>query len=223
MRKLFVYLQYPKLVFADLLYSRANKKKDANGNIIRQLIDEDMSKYMPKKAGYDPHGVKALNYLLASNLIFRTVFYFRIETDQKLQSSLLKAISMILIKPLNNIEIGINDPKGTIGGGLRIVHTAGCTVAVRTAGKNLSVYQGATIGHSNKTDADGFGSPTIGNNVSVMANAVVFGGIKIGNNVTIVTIGAGSVVGKDVPDNCVVVGNPARIIQLNKEKVSIPL
>lgn len=35
----------------------------------------------------------------------------------------------------------------------------------------------------------------------------------IGNNVT---IGAGSVVVKDVPDNAVVVGNPARIIKYNE-------
>ena len=35
-------------------------------------------------------------------------------------------------------------------------------------------------------------------------------GISIGNHVS---IGAGSVVVKDVPDNCIVVGNPARIIK----------
>ena len=179
-----------------------------------------MPKYMPKSIEYPTHGIKALNYLLASNKIFRTVFYFRIEMNARLGSSIAKAVSMILVKPLDNIEIGINDSKGIIDGGLRIVHTSGSIIAVRTAGKNLSVFQGVTIGDSQRKDSDGFGSPTIGNNVSIMANAVVFGGIKIGNNVT---IGAGSVVAKDVPDNCVVVGNPARIIQLNKEKVNIPL
>ena len=35
-------------------------------------------------------------------------------------------------------------------------------------------------------------------------------GIKIGNNVT---IGGGAVVTKDVPDDCVVAGNPAKIIR----------
>ena len=59
-----------------------------------------------------------------------------------------------------------------------------------------------------------------GDNVTIMPNSVVTGGITIGNNVT---IGAGSVVLKSVPDNCLVVGNPARIIKLNGEKVDIKL
>ena len=42
------------------------------------------------------------------------------------------------------------------------------------------------------------------------ANVTIIGDITIGNNVT---IGAGSVVVKDVPDNSVVVGNPARVIK----------
>lgn len=52
--------------------------------------------------------------------------------------------------------------------------------------------------------------PTIGNNVSIGANANIIGDIAIGDNVI---IGAGSVVVKDVPDNCVVVGNPAKVIK----------
>lgn len=43
--------------------------------------------------------------------------------------------------------------------------------------------------------------------------ATIIQGIKIGKWTT---IGAGSVVIKDVPDNAVVVGNPARIIKYNK-------
>lgn len=53
--------------------------------------------------------------------------------------------------------------------------------------------------------------PTIGNNVSLGANVTIIGDICIGNNVI---IGAGSVVVKDVPDNCVIAGNPAKIIKL---------
>lgn len=42
------------------------------------------------------------------------------------------------------------------------------------------------------------------------AKVMIIGGIRIGNNVT---IGAGSVVVKDIPDDCVAVGNPARVIK----------
>lgn len=48
---------------------------------------------------------------------------------------------------------------------------------------------------------------TIGNNVRIGSNSTLLP-VKIGNNVI---IGAGSVVTKDVPDNCVVYGNPAKI------------
>ena len=51
---------------------------------------------------------------------------------------------------------------------------------------------------------------TVGNNVWFGGSVVVLAGVTIGNGAV---IGAGSVVTKDVPDNVVVVGNPARIIK----------
>lgn len=56
-------------------------------------------------------------------------------------------------------------------------------------------------------------APTIGDNVTIGANAVIIGDIMIGNNVT---IGAGAVVTKSIPDNCIVVGNPARVIKVKE-------
>lgn len=49
----------------------------------------------------------------------------------------------------------------------------------------------------------------IGNNVFVGASSIILPGVKIGNRVV---IGAGSVVTKNIPDNSVAVGNPARVI-----------
>ena len=54
--------------------------------------------------------------------------------------------------------------------------------------------------------------PTLGNNVTVGTGAKVLGNIRIGNNVK---IGGNSVVVKDVPDNCTVVGVPGRVIKRN--------
>ena len=48
---------------------------------------------------------------------------------------------------------------------------------------------------------------------SIGANATILCGITIGENAM---VGAGSVVIKDVPANCVVVGNPARVIKRNE-------
>lgn len=53
------------------------------------------------------------------------------------------------------------------------------------------------------------GKVVIGNNVFIGADAIILPGVHIGNQVV---VGAGSVVTKDIPDNCIVVGNPARVI-----------
>ncbi len=50
----------------------------------------------------------------------------------------------------------------------------------------------------------------IGNNVQIGANSIVLKGVTIGNNVV---VGALSLVNRDLPDNCIAVGSPARIIK----------
>ncbi len=55
---------------------------------------------------------------------------------------------------------------------------------------------------------------TVGNNVYIGNGVIILPGVKIGNNVV---IGAGTVVTKDVADNCVVAGNPARYIKSYEE------
>lgn len=64
---------------------------------------------------------------------------------------------------------------------------------------------------------------TIGNNVFVGAGSIILPGVHIGNRVI---IGAGSIVTKDIPENSVAVGNPARVIcslddYLEKEKAKM--
>ncbi|MBQ7714353.1 MAG: acyltransferase [Clostridia bacterium] len=50
----------------------------------------------------------------------------------------------------------------------------------------------------------------IGNNVYVGNNVIILPGVTIGNNCV---IGAGAVVSRDIPDNSVAVGVPARVIK----------
>lgn len=51
---------------------------------------------------------------------------------------------------------------------------------------------------------------TIGDNCWIGGDVTILPGVTIGNNCT---IGAGSVVTRDIPDNSVAVGNPARVIK----------
>lgn len=50
----------------------------------------------------------------------------------------------------------------------------------------------------------------IGKNSIIGINSIIMPGVKIGNHVV---VGSGAVVTKDVPDNCIVGGNPAKIIR----------
>ncbi|SCM59560.1 acyltransferase [Petrimonas mucosa] len=50
----------------------------------------------------------------------------------------------------------------------------------------------------------------ISSNVWIGANSVVLPGVHVGKHVV---VGAGSVVSRDIPDYCVAVGNPARVIK----------
>lgn len=77
-------------------------------------------------------------------------------------------------------------------------------------GFDCRVYQNVTIGSKLKDDGK---YPVIGNNVTIFANSVIAGDVKIGNNVI---VGASTLVIKDIPSNCIVAGNPAKIVRFIK-------
>ena len=100
-------------------------------------------------------------------------------------------------------------PGATIGKRFFIDHATGVVIGeTAIIGDNVSLYQGVTLGGGSFNK--GKRHPTIGNHVVIGCNACVLGNINIGSNVR---IGAGSVVLKDVPDDCTVVGVPGRIVR----------
>ena len=96
-----------------------------------------------------------------------------------------------------------------VGKGICGAHPFSTDLNAESIGDNFTFKNNTTIGQKNGK------RPVIGNNVYVGANAVIIGGIRIGNNVI---IGAGAVVVKDVVDNAVVVGNPAKIIRIEEKE-----
>ena len=72
-----------------------------------------------------------------------------------------------------------------------------------------------TVGHpfspKDRREKKAYSKPVaIGDDVWIGGNCTILPGVTIGNNVV---VAAGAVVTKDVPDNCVVAGVPARIIK----------
>lgn len=62
-----------------------------------------------------------------------------------------------------------------------------------------------------------YGKPvTVGEDVWIGGNCTILPGVTIGNNVV---VAAGAVVTKDVPDNCVVAGVPAKILKTLENKI----
>lgn len=101
--------------------------------------------------------------------------------------------------------------KTQIGEGFYIGHTGRVIINSNAIiGKNVNIATGVTIGQENRGKRKGY--PTIGNQVWIGTNAVIVGDINIGNNVL---IAPNSYVNFDVPDNSIVIGNPAIIHQNN--------
>lgn len=106
-------------------------------------------------------------------------------------------------------------PGAKIGKGFFIDHGSGVIIGETTViGNNVTLYQGVTLGGTGKEK--GKRHPTLEDNVMVSAGAKILGSFTIGENAK---IGAGSVVLKEVPPNCTVVGVPGRIVRMGNQKI----
>lgn len=121
-----------------------------------------------------------------------------------------------LISHLSRFVTGIEiHPGAQIGRGVFIDHGMGVVIGETTIiGDYALIYQGVTLGGTGKES--GKRHPTLGENVVVGTGAKVLGNIQLGNNAR---IGAGSVVLRDVPADCTVVGVPGRVVHRSGERV----
>ena len=136
--------------------------------------------------------------LLTFYVMVRNIFYARVAYRHHFYAKFLA----LFARPLPLLDISST---AEIGGGLIVQHGYGTIIAPRKIGKNCWVNQGVTIGYTNDDDC-----PTLGDNVTVYAGAKILGDVHVGNNVV---VAANAVVVKDVEDNCIVGGVPAKVIK----------
>ena len=111
---------------------------------------------------------------------------------------------------MTGIEI---HPGATIGKRFFIDHGAGIVIGeTAEIGDNVMLFHGVTLGGTGKQK--GKRHPTVEDNVMIGAGTIVLGPVTIGKNTK---IGAGSVVTRDIPDNEIWAGNPARLIKKRQQ------
>jgi len=116
---------------------------------------------------------------------------------------------LTVCQKLTEIATGIELPfTARIGRGLYIGHFGQIIVSGNAVlGEFCNISQGVTIGQAGRGGEQH--TPVIGDRVYIAPGAKLFGKITIGNDVA---IGANAVVSKDLPDNAVAVGIPAKVI-----------
>lgn len=166
------------------------------GNLMK-IVNSDLDRCIGKSELKLPHGLMFL-YYIHTDRYFRNLFYHRVGP----------VIGALIGWWRPGDRYFVISKTTTIGEGAYFAHPFATEINAKSIGKNFSCRHLTTIG--NKRDGDNEHRPVIGDNVTLGVNVTIIGNVTIGNNVT---IGAGSIVVKDIPDNCVAVGNPCRVIK----------
>lgn len=173
-------------------------------------VKYDMDTILKKKSALFKKNINMYDVLKNSmfNRGFRAVLFYRLLNylymkKMKRTLAFAKVIKFMLV----DIEISY---RAIIDGGLYIPHAQCIVIGDAIVGKNVTIYQGVTIGATWGKELDGRRYPIIGNNVNIGAGAKVIGPISIGDNSI---IGANSVVVSDISANSIASGVPAKNIK----------
>ena len=176
-----------------------------NWSDCKSLIKHDLS-----RSTDNPTKTAALKFII-TNASFKMSFWFRIGTffSEERCYRFLYALVFWHYKQLM-YKTGIQLPIGTqVGGGIKFYHFGDVVVNKNAIiGANASIYNGVTIGINLRPDGKAH-PPVIGDNVVLCTGAKVIGNVTIGSNSV---IGANAVVVKDIPENSVAAGVPAKVL-----------
>ena len=169
-----------------------------------------MNSFLESIINRDPAAKSKLSVILTYPGV-KAVFFHRIANFFSIAKlDLIARIISQFSRFLTGIEI---HPKAKIGENLFIDHGMGVVIGETSEiGNNVTIYHMVTLGgispSINSNDQRGSKRhPTLMDNVVVGSGAQVLGPVVIGKNAK---IGANAVVTKDVPENAVMVGIPAK-------------
>ncbi|HPO04566.1 MAG TPA: serine O-acetyltransferase [Bacillota bacterium] len=170
-------------------------------------IDEDIKAVLAR----DPAARTKLEILLCYPgvwaLIYHKIAHWLFKHDIKLIARMVSQTARFL----TGIEI---HPGATIGKRCFIDHGMAVVIGeTAEIGDDVTIYQAVTLGGTGKET--GKRHPTIGDNVVISSGAKVLGPFKVGSHSK---IGAGSVVLKEIPEYCTVVGIPGKIIKQRNQR-----
>ncbi|TCO75044.1 serine O-acetyltransferase [Marinisporobacter balticus] len=171
-------------------------------------INEDMQAVLER----DPAAKSKIEVFLCYPCIHSMISHKIAHTLYNRGFVVLARLTSQIARFFTGIEI---HPGAKIGKRFFIDHGMGVVIGETTEiGDDVTIYQGATLGGTGKES--GKRHPTIGNNVVISSGAKVLGPFKVGDNSK---IGSGSIVLKEVPPNCTVVGVPGHIVIKDNVKV----
>ena len=148
---------------------------------------------------------------LLLNPRIRAVLWFRL-SHALAQRGLMPLALLIRAHTLRSAGVEIH-PSAQIGGGLYLIHSTGIVVGPGVViGRDCRLHPGVVLGEPGRGSTGTWGEPVVGDNVTIGTHAVILGKITLGDRCV---VGANSVVLKDVPDDGVVAGVPARLIRVN--------
>ena len=159
------------------------------------------------------YGIRGENPVYKFQLLMRKVEYYN-----NCKKGFFSKIYLYVLKykyKKQQIKYGFSIPINTFGPGLYIQHRGTiCVNGSARIGSNCRINVDVNIGTNMEKEEE---APIIGDNCFIGGGAKVIGDIKIGDNVI---IAPNAVVVKDVPDNAVVGGVPAKIIKFKDESTS---
>ncbi len=142
-----------------------------------------------------------LGRLLLDTPAFCSLFYHRLGYGHRVANWATFQVAKRALKPLPTLYLATE----SIGPGLFILHGDATMVSARSIGRDCTIMEHVIIGYGNATDR-----PTVGDEVTVCAGAIVVGDVTLGDGCT---VGAGAVVVDNVPAGVTVVGPKAHAIE----------